>query len=141
MKMIECARITERVRRGEKMKISRQTSYILLPITVLVLLGAFFAGSACTPPGTIPRSCEQWYEKGKLEGYNTGYNAGKTEGQSTGYNEGYAKGLQAGTALCPQCPTCPQCPQQQQQYPYYYPYQYYYPYPYYDRCPSCEPSP
>ena len=126
------------------MKINRLTSYILLPVTVLVLLGVFFVGSACAPPGTIPRSCEQWYEKGKLEGYNDGYSKGKTEGQSTGYNEGYAKGLQDGTALCPQCPTCPQCPQQQQQYPYYYPYQYYYPYPYYDqynRCPSCEPSP
>ncbi|MGD0353787.1 MAG: hypothetical protein ABSB38_09920 [Dehalococcoidia bacterium] len=126
------------------MKISRQTLCILLPVIVLVVLGAVLAGFACTPPGTMPTACQQWYDKGKLEGYNDGYNAGKTEGQSTGYNEGYAKGLQAGTALCPQCPTCPQCPQQQQQYPYYYPYQYYYPYPYYDqynRCPSCEPSP
>jgi hypothetical protein len=126
------------------MKINRLTLYILLPVTVLVLLGVLFVSSACTPPGTIPTACQQWYDKGKLDGYNDGYSKGKTEGQSAGYNEGYAKGLQDGTALCPQCPTCPQCPQQQQQYPYYYPYQYYYPYPYYDqynRCPSCEPSP
>ena len=126
------------------MKINRLILYILLPVTVLVLLGVLFASSACAPPGTIPRSCEQWYEKGKLEGYNNGYSKGKTEGQSTGYNEGYAKGLQDGTALCPQCPTCPTCPT----CPNYtdYPYQYYYPsYPYWYwdqyRCPSCTPSP
>ena len=108
------------------MKINRLTLYILLPVTVLVLLGVLFASSACAPPGTIPRSCEQWYDKGKLDGYNDGYTKGKADGQATGYNEGYVKGLKDGTALCPQCPTCPQCPQQQQQYQYYYPYPYYY---------------
>lgn len=111
---------------------SRRTLYILLPIIALVVLGAVMAGLACTPPGTIPSACQQWYDKGKQDGYTDGYNAGKTEGQSAGYNEGYAKGLQAGTALCPQCPTCPQCPQQQYQYqyPYYYPYPRYYNYGY-----------
>jgi hypothetical protein len=108
------------------MKISRRKLYILLPVIVLVILGALLAGFACVPPGTMPTACQQWYDKGKLDGYNDGYNKGKTEGQSAGYNEGYTKGLQDGTALCPQCPTCPQCPQQQQQYPYYYPYPYYY---------------
>jgi hypothetical protein len=126
------------------MKINRLTSYIWLPVTVLVLLGVLFASSACAPPGTIPRSCEQWYEKGKLEGYNTGYDEGFGRGKEAGYNEGYTKGLQEGKALCPQCPTCPTCPTYPE-YPYqnYYPYQYYYPYLYYDqwnRCPSC-PSP
>jgi len=130
------------------MKINRLTLYILLPVTVLILLGVLFAGSACAPPGTIPRSCEQWYEKGKLEGYNTGYDEGYARGKEAGYNEGYIKGLQEGKSLCPQCPTCPTCPTcpKYSEYPYqnYYPYQYYYPYPYYDqwnRCPSCEPSP
>ena len=129
------------------MKISRRKLYILLPVIVLVILGAVLAGFACVPPGTMPTACQQWYDKGKLDGYNDGYSKGKTEGQSAGYNEGYAKGLQDGTALCPQCPTCPTCPTcpNYTEYPYqnYYPYQYYYPYPYYDqyRCPSCEPSP
>ena len=124
------------------MKINRLALYILLPVTVLVLLGVLFAGSACTPPGTIPRSCVQWYEKGKLEGYNTGYDEGFARGKEAGYNEGYIKGLQEGKALCPQCPTCPACPT----CPKYseYPYQYYYPWPWYFNqynCPSCEPAP
>jgi hypothetical protein len=108
-------------------------------MAVLVLLGALFAGSACTPPGTIPRSCEQWYEKGKLEGYNDGYSKGKIDGQAAGFNDGYYKGLQDGKALCPQCPACPTCPTCPT-YQYQYPYQYYSPYPYwyYDYpCPSC----
>ena len=108
------------------MKISRRTLYILLPVVVLVVLGAVLAGLACSPPGTMPKACQQWYDKGKLDGYNDGYTKGKADGQATGYNEGYVKGLKDGTALCPQCPTCPQCPQQQQQYQYYYPYPYYY---------------
>ncbi len=37
------------------MKISRRTLYILLPVIVLVVLGAVLAGFACTPPGTMPR--------------------------------------------------------------------------------------
>jgi hypothetical protein len=113
------------------MKINRLTLYVLLPITVLVLLGAFLAGSACAPPGTIPRSCQQWYEKGKLDGYNAGYNEGYDRGKDAGYNEGYTKGLHEGMALCPECPKCPECPQYQT--PYYYPYPYYYQdyYPYY----------
>ena len=126
------------------MKTNRRVLYILFPIVVLAFIGASFASCACAPPGTIPRSCEQWYEKGKLEGYNTGYNEGFGRGKEAGYNEGYIKGLQEGKALCPECPTCPTCPT----CPEYsgYPYQYYYPYwpyPYFDRyrCPSCEPSP
>jgi len=112
------------------MKISRRTLYILLPVVVLVVLGAVLAGFACAPPGTMPKACQQWYDKGKLDGYNDGYTKGKADGQATGYNEGYVKGLQDGTALCPQCPTCPTCPQcPQQQYQYQYPY--YYPYPHY----------
>jgi len=112
------------------MKISRRTLYILLPVVVLVVLGAILAGFACAPPGTMPKACQQWYDKGKLDGYNDGYTKGKADGQATGYNEGYVKGLQDGTALCPQCPTCPTCPQcPQQQYQYQYPY--YYPYPHY----------
>jgi len=124
------------------MKINRLPLYILLSIAVLVLLGAFFAGSACAPPGTIPRSCEQWYEKGKLEGYNAGYEEGYSRGKDAGFNEGYTRGLQEGKALCPQCPTCPTCPTcpKYPEYQYYYPYQYY-PYWYWDRsCPTC-PSP
>ncbi|MGA7677401.1 MAG: hypothetical protein WCA51_03395 [Dehalococcoidia bacterium] len=123
------------------MKTNRLTLYILLPVTVLILLGAFLAGSACAPPGTIPRSCEQWYEKGKLEGYNTGYDKGYGRGKDAGYNEGYTKGLHEGMALCPQCPTCPTCPTCPQYPEYSYPY--YSPYFYWDHysCPWCEPSP
>ncbi|MCJ7515177.1 MAG: hypothetical protein MUO89_04285, partial [Dehalococcoidia bacterium] len=75
------------------MKTRRRKLYIILPVVSLVLLGALLVGSACTPPGTIPRSCEQWYEKGKIDGYNDGYSKGKIDGQSAGYNEGYTKGL------------------------------------------------
>jgi hypothetical protein len=124
------------------MKINRLTLYILLPVTVLVLLGAFLVGSACTPAGTIPRSCQQWYEKGKLDGYNSGYDEGYSRGKDAGYNEGYTKGLQEGMALCPQCPTCPSCPTCPQYSEYSYPYYYYFPpHPYWshDWCPSCEP--
>ena len=119
------------------MKINRRTLYILLPVFVLVLLGAFFAGSACVPPGTMPPVCQQWYDKGKTEGYNEGYSRGKEEGKSTGYNEGYTKGLQEGMTLCPECPTCPECPQYQYQSPYYYqyPFQFPYQYPYYYNYP------
>jgi len=121
------------------MKTNRLTLYILLPVTVLVLLGVFLAGSACAPPGTIPRSCEQWYEKGKLEGYNTGYDEGYGRGKDAGYNEGYTKGLQEGMALCPQCPTCPTCPTCPKYPEYSYPY--YFPYLFWDQswCPTCEP--
>jgi hypothetical protein len=115
------------------MKISRLTLYILLPIAVFILLGAFFAGTACVPPGTMPRACEQWYEKGKAEGYNTGYDEGYNRGKDAGYNDGYTQGLKEGKNLCPECPECPECPR----YPEYpYSYQYYspynYPYFYYD---------
>ncbi len=111
------------------MKIGWRTLYILIPVIVLVTLAAGLAGLACTPAGTIPSSCQQWYDKGKIDGYTDGYNKGKTDGQTVGYSDGYTKGLQDGKALCPQCPTCPTCPQQQQ-YPYYYPYPRYYYYPY-----------
>jgi hypothetical protein len=110
------------------MKINRRTPYIMLPIIVLALLGAFFAGCACVPPGTMPPVCQQWYEKGKTEGYDSGYNRGKEEGKATGYSEGYTKGLDEGKKLCPECPKCPECPQYQ--YQYQYPYYYQYPYPY-----------
>ncbi|OGN91555.1 MAG: hypothetical protein A2Z75_07790 [Chloroflexi bacterium RBG_13_50_10] len=123
------------------MKTRRRILYILLPVVSIVLLGALLAGSACTPAGTIPRSCEQWYEKGKLDGYNDGYSKGKTDGQAAGYNDGYYKGLQDGKALCPQCPTCPTCPTCHEYQYQYYPYQYYPPYWYWDYpCPSC-PTP
>lgn len=112
------------------MKISRRILYVSLPAIVLVIVGVALVGLACTPPGTIPSSCQQWYDKGKMDGYNDGYSQGKTDGQTVGYSDGYAKGLQDGKGLCPQCPTCPQCPQQQQQYPYYYPYPRYYYYGY-----------
>ena len=111
------------------MNIRRRLLYTLIPAIVLVILAAGLAGLACTPPGTIPASCQQWYDKGKLDGYTDGYSKGKTDGQTVGYSDGYTKGLQDGKSLCPQCPSCPTCPQQQ--YPYYYPYpRYYYPYPY-----------
>ena len=119
------------------MKISRRTLYIVLPVTVLALLGAFFAGCACVPPGTMPPVCQQWYDKGKQEGYNTGYNEGLNRGKESGYNEGYTKGLEEGKRLCPDCPKCPECPkypEYQYNYPYYnypynyYPYSNYYPY-------------
>ena len=126
------------------MKINKLTLYVLLPVTVLVLLGVFFAGSACAPPGTVPRSCEQWYEKGKLEGYNAGYDDGFGRGEDAGYNEGYTKGLHEGKALCPECPTCPTCPTCPKYSEYSYPYYYnYFPYFFWDRysCPWCEPEP
>ena len=112
------------------MKTNKLTSYILLPIAVLVLLGAFFASAACTEPGTVPRSCVQWYDKGNLEGYHAGYEEGYARGEDAGYNEGYIKGLQEGKGLCPSCPTCPTCPTcpQYSEYPYCqynYPFQYY----------------
>ena len=115
------------------MKINRRTLYILLPVIVLALLGVVFAGFACVPPGTMPPVCQQWYEKGKTEGYNVGYSRGKEEGKATGYNEGYTKGLDEGKKLCPECPKCPECPQYQtpSYYPYPYYYQDYYPYYYY----------
>jgi hypothetical protein len=152
MKLVEYARITLGYNREEKnertgkkeevMKISRRTSYILLPVIVLVVLGIILAGFACTPPGTMPASCQQWYDKGKLEGYSDGYNAGKIDGQSVGYNEGYTKGLQAGTALCPNCPSCPTCPScPRSDYQYYYPYYQYYPYWYYYTPPTPPPAP
>jgi len=126
------------------MKINKLTLYVLLPVTVLVLLGASLASSACAPPGTVPRSCEQWYEKGKLEGYNAGYDDGFGRGKDAGYNEGYTRGLQEGKALCPECPTCPTCPTCPKYPEYSYPYYYnYFPYFFWDRysCPWCEPEP
>ena len=107
------------------MRKNRRTLYILLPIIVLAMVGSTLIGFGCTPSGTMPSACQQWYDKGKMDGYNAGYSQGKTDGQSVGYSEGYTKGLQDGKSLCPQCPTCPTCPQQQQ-YPYYYPYPRYY---------------
>ena len=118
------------------MKISRLTLYIVLPVAIVVLLGVCFAGTACTPPGTMPRACEQWYEKGKQEGYDSGYNEGFNRGKDSGYTEGYTQGLQEGKNLCPECPECPECPTYPE-YPYYYQYQYpyyYYQYPYYNPC-------
>ncbi len=113
------------------MKMSRRTLQFIVPAIVLVILTAALAGFACTPPGTIPASCQKWYDQGKMDGYTDGYNKGKIDGQTVGYSDGYTKGLQDGKSLCPQCPTCPTCPQQQQQYPYYYPYpRYYYYYGY-----------
>lgn len=111
------------------MRKNRRTLHILLPVIVLVIVGATLVGFACTPPGTMPSACQQWYDKGKMDGYNEGYSQGKIDGQTVGYSEGYTKGLQDGKALCPTCPTCPTCPQQQYQYqyPYYYPY----PFPWY----------
>jgi len=108
------------------MKMSRRMSFILTSAIVLVIVGVALAGFACTPAGTMPSTCQQWYNQGKMDGYNDGYAKGKADGQTVGYSDGYTKGLQEGKALCPQCPTCPTCPQQQQQYPYYYPYPYYY---------------
>jgi len=118
--------------KGGVMKMKRLTLYIVLSVTVLALLGAVLAGSACTPPGTMPSKCQQWYDKGKLDGYNDGYNQGKIDGQAAGYNDGYTKGLQAGTALCPQCPTCPSCPSCPNYTQYTTPYYYYFPYWYWD---------
>ncbi len=111
------------LKKEEPMKTRKRVLHILLPVIVLALLMALFAGAACAPPGTMPRKCEPWYEQGKQEGYNTGYNEGFGRGKEAGYNEGYLKGLQEGKALCPQCPTCPTCPKYpeypQYQYPYY----------------------
>lgn len=130
------------------MKLNRRILYhILLPAVVLVLIGTFFAGCACAPPGTIPRACQEWYEKGKQEGhdigYNEGYDRGKADGKEVGYSEGYVKGLQEGKNLCPGCPQCPECPQYPQ-YQYYYPYYgspYYFGGPYYWRPYPREPRP
>jgi hypothetical protein len=120
--------LKNRNKKEEVMKISRRTLYILFPVIVLVIVGAALVGFACTPPGTMPKACQQWYDQGKLDGYNDGYAKGKADGQAAGYNEGYVKGMQDGTALCPQCPQCPSCPEcpQQYQYPYYFPYPHYY---------------
>jgi hypothetical protein len=108
------------------MKMNRRMSFILTSVIVLVIAGVALAGFACTPAGTMPSACQQWYTQGKMDGYNEGYAKGKADGETVGYSDGYTKGLQEGKALCPQCPTCPTCPQQQYQYPYYYPYPYYY---------------
>lgn len=119
------------------MKRNRRTLYIVFPTVVLALLGALFAGCGCTPSGTIPRACQQWYDQGKLEGYETGfmegYDRGKADGREVGYSDGYVKGLEEGKNLCPSCPVCPECPKYPE-YQYYYPY-YGFPYSYYtDPC-------
>ncbi len=113
------------------MKFNRRIIFILLSTVVLALLGSLFAGCAWFRPGTMPRACQQWYDKGKQEGYingfKEGYDRGRTDGKEVGYSEGFTKGIEEGKKLCPSCPECPKCPECP--YPYYYPY--YYPYPYY----------
>lgn len=100
---------------------------VLIAVVVLALLGAFLPG--CAPPGTMPTVCQQWYDRGRLDGNTEGYAKGVQDGKAMGYTDGYSKGLADGKGSCPSCPQCPQCPPQYQT-PYYY-YQYPYPYPYY----------
>lgn len=117
------------------MKRSTQILRVVLPVVLLALLASLFVGCACYPPGTMPPKCQEWFDKGRMEGWEIG----KQEGKALGFQEGYAKGLEEGKKLVPPCPTCPECPRQQVQQPYYpyspyYPYyQYYYPYPYWWR--------
>lgn len=114
------------------MKISTRILQIALPIALLALLLSLAAGCSCYPPGTMPPKCQEWFDKGRMEGWQTGKQVGYQEGKAAGFQEGYAKGLEEGKKLAPACPTCPECPQQPTQ-PYYYPYssyyQYNYPYP------------
>jgi hypothetical protein len=87
---------TKVLKRRKVMKMSRRKSFILMSAIVLVIVGAVLVGFACTPAGTMPPSCQQWYNQGKMDGYNDGYAKGKADGQTVGYSDGYTKGLQEG---------------------------------------------
>jgi hypothetical protein len=113
------------------MKRSRSTIRIVLPIILLSLLASIIAGCACYPPGTMPPKCQEWFDKGRMEGYEIGRQTGIQEGKAMGFQEGYNQGLEDGKKLAPACPTCPECPKQPTYYPYNSPYYFPYRYPYY----------
>ena len=110
------------------MKRSIRVVRIMIPVVLLALFAGVVMG--CSPPGTMPSKCQEWFDKGRMEGYEIGRQTGIQEGKAMGFQEGYNQGLEEGKKLAPACPTYPECPEQPTYSPYNYPYNYQYNYPY-----------